>query len=62
LSRSPEDPENAILRGFQVRRLDPFLRWILSLAGEAEIVSPPSAKEALGAMAAEILARYEAAP
>jgi predicted DNA-binding transcriptional regulator YafY len=60
--RVPENPESSILRGFQVRRLDPFLRWILSLAGEAEIVSPPSAEEALDAMAAEILARYEAAP
>jgi hypothetical protein len=57
--RVPEAQEKPVLRSFQVRRLDPFLRWIFSLAGEAEIVSPPSAVEALRAMAAEVLARYE---
>lgn len=50
--------EDASLRRFRVRRLDPFLRWILSMAGEARIVSPPAAKAGLARMAAEVRDLY----
>jgi proteasome accessory factor B len=46
------------LRAFEVRRLDPFLRWILSMAGEAWIVGPPEAADALAEMAREVLQLY----
>jgi len=58
-AKSGGEQDGAILRSFQVRRLDPFLRWVFSLAGEAEVVTPPSAAKALSAMAAKVLARYE---
>jgi hypothetical protein len=29
------------VRSFQVQQVNPFLRWILSLSGEAEIIDPP---------------------
>jgi hypothetical protein len=30
-------------RRFGVRRVEPFLRWVLSCAGEARVVAPPEA-------------------
>lgn len=47
-----------LLRRFSVRRLDPFLRWILSLAGGAEVVSPRRAGDDLARMAEEVLHLY----
>lgn len=34
------------LRSFTVHRLDPFLRWVLSLAGDARVVAPVDAARA----------------
>jgi len=48
----------AILRVFSVRRLDPFLRWILPMAGDVEVLSPPEAVRKLDEMAREIIARH----
>jgi len=44
-----EDPDGGEVgvRYFQVRRMEPFCRWILSMAGEARIVSPDSAVAAI---------------
>jgi predicted DNA-binding transcriptional regulator YafY len=50
--------EGSVLRRFQVSRLDPFLRWILSMAGEARIVSPPAAKAGLARMAGRVRELY----
>jgi proteasome accessory factor B len=36
----------ALARCFRVRRVEPFLRWVLSCAGEARVVAPPEAVEA----------------
>ncbi|HEX5831868.1 MAG TPA: WYL domain-containing protein [Gemmatimonadaceae bacterium] len=47
-------------RRFQVRRPDAFARWLLSFAGEAEPVAPPSLVEGYRALAAETLVRYGA--
>jgi len=35
-----------LARRFRVRRVEPFLRWVLSFAGEARVVAPPEAVEA----------------
>lgn len=53
--------EGAVVRGFQVRRLDPFLRWVLSMAGEAEVVSPEVARSGFKRMAAWIEDLYREA-
>lgn len=53
-----EAGSEALLRRFSVQRLDPFLRWVLSLAGEAEVVSPRRAADELARMAQEVLRLY----
>ncbi|MDX1567797.1 MAG: WYL domain-containing protein [Longimicrobiales bacterium] len=45
-------------REFEVVQTDPFLRWILSLAGEARIVEPPELVDALEEMARQVAALY----
>lgn len=46
------------VRRFRVSHPDPFLRWLLSLQGEAVIVRPENLREELRAMAREALALY----
>jgi proteasome accessory factor B len=53
-----DEAECGAVRRFTVSRPDPFLRWILSLAGEAEILTPPELAEELRAMAREVAALY----
>jgi proteasome accessory factor B len=53
-----EHPDGGALRRFEVRQVDPFLRWVLAQEGEAEIVSPPELRQALGELAAEVAAMY----
>ncbi len=53
-----EHDDGAAIRAFQVSQPDPFLRWVLSLAGEAMIVSPADMADDLRAMAREVAARY----
>ena len=53
-----EHDDGASIRAFQVSQPDPFLRWILSLSGEAMIVSPAEMADDLRAMAREVAARY----
>ena len=52
------DQEGASVREFQVRQPHAFLRWILSLAGEAEIESPENLRKDLERMMGEIAALY----
>jgi len=54
-----EAPDGTSVREFQVREPHAFLRWILSLEGEADIQSPPELQEGLRAMAREVAALYE---
>lgn len=49
-------------RRFQVRRLDAFARWLLSLAGDATPLAPPALVEEYRRVARETLAVYEAPP
>jgi proteasome accessory factor B len=46
------------LRRFGIRQPEPFLRWILSLGGEAVIESPTSLAEALEALAEQVAELY----
>ncbi|MEQ9398192.1 MAG: WYL domain-containing protein [Longimicrobiales bacterium] len=51
-------PEGHQLRSFSVRRIDPFLRWVMSLAGDARVESPPELRDAHRAMVHAVRARY----
>jgi predicted DNA-binding transcriptional regulator YafY len=53
-----EGDEGSTLRRFQVRQPNPFLRWILSLEGEAVIESPQALKDALRTMARQVADLY----
>jgi proteasome accessory factor B len=57
--RVEEAPDGSSLREFQVRQPHAFLRWVLSLEGEADVESPPELREGLRAMAREVAALYE---
>lgn len=52
------EPDGAQLRSFAVRRTDPFLRWVLSLAGDARVEEPETLREAFRAMAAAVATRH----
>jgi predicted DNA-binding transcriptional regulator YafY len=47
-------------RGFQVRRVDSFVRWIMSFAGEVVPISPPKLLDQYRAVLGATLSRYEA--
>lgn len=53
-----EAPDGAQLRRFEVRRREPFLRWVLSLAGEAWVTAPDELCRELEEMAGAIVRRY----
>jgi predicted DNA-binding transcriptional regulator YafY len=40
------DPADPALRHYRVRRREPFLRWILGLAGDATVDAPPAVRAA----------------
>ncbi len=48
--------DGAAVRRFAVRQVNPFLRWILSLEGEAEILGPSELRAELEAMATAVAA------
>ena len=56
--RVAEEEDGSSVREFEVRQPDAFLRWILSLAGEADIESPPELKEELGEMVEAVSGMY----
>jgi predicted DNA-binding transcriptional regulator YafY len=53
-----ERADGAQLRGFDVHRRDPFLRWVLSLAGDARIESPEDLRRAFQQLAARVAERH----
>ena len=57
LDRSEEN--GATVRSFEVRQVDPFLRWILSRGGDARVIEPPELRERVRDLARETLAVYE---
>jgi len=56
--RVEERPDGSAVHAFDVQQVNPFLRWLLSLEGEAEVVSPAELRAELHAMAREVLARH----
>jgi predicted DNA-binding transcriptional regulator YafY len=55
-----EDEQGNSIRKFEIRQVDPFLRWILSQRGEARIVEPPELVERVTDLAREVMAVYGA--
>jgi predicted DNA-binding transcriptional regulator YafY len=51
------DDAGAVLE-FEVRNVDPFLRWLLPLGSQAEVLSPPSIKKQLDDARAALRAIY----
>jgi proteasome accessory factor B len=45
-----ERPDGSVVRRFRVTQPEPFLRWVLALAGEAEVVAPAELAEGLRQM------------
>jgi predicted DNA-binding transcriptional regulator YafY len=52
------DADGAHLRSFQVRQPDAFLRWLLSLEGEAELLDPPALRNSFQQMARAVAEVY----
>lgn len=50
--------DGSTVRCFRVQRVEPFLRWVLSHAGDADIVAPAEMKEELRTLAAEVVDRH----
>lgn len=48
------------VRGFEVHRRDPFLRWLLSLAGDAVVEEPPELREQFRNLARGVAALHGA--
>jgi proteasome accessory factor B len=53
-----EADDGSTLRRFQIQQPDPFLRWILSLEGDARIESPPALQDAFQALARQVADLY----
>lgn len=53
-----EHADGSHLRRFTLRRRDPFLRWILSLGGDARIVEPEALRREFQAMVGRVAAHY----
>jgi hypothetical protein len=48
------------VREFDVAQVNPFLRWLLSLGGDARLLGPPELASELDALAREVAARHGA--
>ena len=56
--RLEERPDGSQLRRFTVRRRDPFLRWLLSLGGDAVVAGPDELAEEFQEMVRAVARRY----
>lgn len=54
--RVEERSDGSAVRSFAVSDPSPFVRWILSLEGDAEVLAPPELRRALGEAAARVAA------
>ncbi len=54
-----ERPDGSAVRSFEVHQVDPFLRWVLTQEGEAEILGPAELRAAMGELRASVAALYE---
>jgi predicted DNA-binding transcriptional regulator YafY len=50
--------DGSAVRRFELQQIEPFLRWVLSQEGEAEIVGPPDLRAALHRMTHAVAALY----
>jgi predicted DNA-binding transcriptional regulator YafY len=57
-ARVRELPGGAVVRRFQVRQTDPFLRWLQSFAGDAIVLAPPELRRAQAELARQTLDVY----
>jgi proteasome accessory factor B len=57
-ARAAEHPDGSTVRTFQVRQVGPFLRWVLGMAGEAEVLGPSELRREFHALAESVLAVY----
>jgi predicted DNA-binding transcriptional regulator YafY len=55
-------PDGSAVRSFQVEQVDPFLRWILSQAGDAQILGPPELQDAYHRLLQDVGAIYRKDP
>jgi len=55
-----EGENGEAVRSFEVRQVDPFLRWVLGQRGEARIIEPPELADRVRDLAREVLAVYGA--
>jgi proteasome accessory factor B len=53
-----QEPDGAAVRRFRVRQTGPFVRWLLSLQGEAEVIEPAELAGELRRVAGEVAALY----
>jgi predicted DNA-binding transcriptional regulator YafY len=56
-----EGEDGSQLREMPVHRADPFLRWVLSLEGDARVEAPSELKDAFRAMVVAVARRYRPA-
>lgn len=54
------EPGGSSVRLFEVTQVPPFLRWVLSLEGEAEVVGPPELRAEMRSLARRVAALYGA--
>lgn len=57
-----DHPDGSSIRAFEVRQVDPFLRWILSLEGDARILGPAELRRAFADLVAEVASLYDPGP
>lgn len=50
--------DGSTIRRFEVHQVNPFLRWLLSLEGDAEVLEPPQVKEELRLIAESIASAH----
>ena len=51
--------DGSAVREFDVTQVNPFLRWVLTFEGDAQILSPPALREELVALAAKVVQIHE---
>jgi hypothetical protein len=54
--------DGSTVRAFDVRQVEPFVRWVLGCGGEAQIVAPDALADALRALATRIADAHTTAP
>ena len=54
-----EREDGSQLRRFTLHRTDPFLRWVLSLGGDAAVLEPPELRSEFAGMLRQVAQRHE---